>query len=110
MITYVDRYVNPAPIFGNKFEGKQGQTKEEGNDTKSKIVKDDGVNGVMYLTNNDNIKYDFLSLFGSIVYLNRTFLVGIWYSLEMELILPLFRDKGHTKMRSYRVLQTNHKS
>ena len=77
MITYVDRYVNPAPIFGDKFEGKQGQTKEEGNDTKSKIVKDDGVNGMMYLTNNDSINYNFLSPFRPIVYLNCKFLAQI---------------------------------
>ena len=62
MIADVNRYVNPAPIFGNKFEGEQDHTKEEGNDTKSQIVKDDGVNRVMNLTNNDDIEYDFLSL------------------------------------------------
>ena len=54
MIADVNRYVNPAPIFGNKFEGKQGETKEEGNDTKSQIVKDDGINRVMNLTNKDD--------------------------------------------------------
>jgi len=62
MIADVNRYVNPAPIFGNKFEGKQDHTKEEGNDTKSQIVKDDGINRVMNLTNKDDIEYDFLSL------------------------------------------------